>query len=1020
MSPPPGGDRLGRGGRLPLMRVSGVVGFAAAVVALIAIALPALASADEADAPVTVTTVLQPGHNFVGWIAEPIAVEDIFAEIEAAALVYRWDADSGVWRFAIRGVGGTLARLEPGMAARINIGGEEPVEWERPLTPVKGLVELRSGENWVAWSGRDDWSIADVAKGIGKSLTEVRSGGLIYSPARPETAEDWPSVMRGDALKVTVSRAVNWLQPTGLMPDIEWGPDTTTRQQTDALGNLEEVIRYFSESYGIEADASGYIIRIHDDPNHTGGEVQCTGDESLSDGPPLLFIRTSYFASPTRISTTLLHEYVHVLQCQLRGAYDHPSVPMWLPPSEPAGPLWLVEGTAVNEEAKYASIILGTNPTVVEWSNPTAVTLAPPLQQMEVTGYHGYHYPLGALAARQLADLAGKGSWLEFYRLQAISRIGPNYTWVSVPNWRDAFQIAFGVEIDAFYESFSILRESHDRLSEGWVNVAGRIPGLSSSATTPMELLLGFGDPEDQTDRFVTHVPVQRDGSFAFGAPTDKANKLFSVLLRAPNLEQCSWLYDNDTQRFEPFPRWPASKTWPDWELTLSSEELETLAFPRPEYAQEIGCVQIGGTVVDENGEPLPGVRVRVIGTEYSPGETPTRPSPVSTRADGTFSFSVWKGRTYIVEVNLAGSQQFPTTAADSGRVYPRYRYSRHYSGCTVYYAGGSVTDRRHDALPVSTFSIDPPKVVVRLDDESCSSYVQGAIAGLDRRLHEITRSEIHARKSVGRQIGPDRARALIGPDSEFGIALPTTGRYVVSVDIGGCEVYYRDGGATAIPGEATRIEVGREGVENLDFSVPTEMCDIVLSGRLNEPASGGLTWRFVQARLAGTSYRAGAQIDADGRFALTLAYAGDYELYASTDGCSVRVHESGVDPEAGDAIYVGVNGMSNVGFWIPARACSTRIAGVLLDAKGNGIGNTTLYVWNGLTSGDSTATEADGSFTYTVPTGGTYRFGVGIDGCLVFHGARGPTINWDAAAQIVVGETGVEGVVFRYRNLCN
>ena len=129
-----------------------------------------VAQAADAD---TATIELEPGDNFVSWVAEQIAVADLFKQIPSANLIYTWSADSRSWRYATRDAGGNLETLDSGMAVKIRIDGRRSVEWERPLTPAKGSITLYSGVNWVAWNGRDEWPLDEVARGIGTSLVSI-------------------------------------------------------------------------------------------------------------------------------------------------------------------------------------------------------------------------------------------------------------------------------------------------------------------------------------------------------------------------------------------------------------------------------------------------------------------------------------------------------------------------------------------------------------------------------------------------------------------------------------------------------------------------------------------------------------------------------------------------------------------------------------------------------------------------------------------------------------------------------
>ena len=197
------------------------------VAIIVAAQSAAVGSGDDSSGSTheTATITLQPGDNLIGWVAEPIGIEEVFAAIPEAKLIYHWDASSRAWRYTIRGVGGSLTALEPGMAAMIRIIGDKPALWERPLTPAKGMVTLYRGVNWVTWVGRDEWPLDQVARGIGKSLVSIRVGDVTWPAPLDSSIDDLPTLRRGDALQVTVSRDLRWLQPTGIIPDIEWvGP----------------------------------------------------------------------------------------------------------------------------------------------------------------------------------------------------------------------------------------------------------------------------------------------------------------------------------------------------------------------------------------------------------------------------------------------------------------------------------------------------------------------------------------------------------------------------------------------------------------------------------------------------------------------------------------------------------------------------------------------------------------------------------------------------------------------------
>ena len=216
-----------------------------AVLALCAALQPTVARAEEPSGDIV--TVLQPGENLVGWIAAEASIGDLFAAVPEIEAVWAWDTHRRRWRAASPRVPETfhsLRTLTPGMGLLIQLGGDRPVEWTRSAVPARGLVQLRPGPNLVAWSGPDDSEITWLSKGIGLSLVSAgvlssgETGWSLYDPANAATAESFPAINRGDALWITSSRNINWLQPTGVLPKIEFPGGASQQLQERVRADL--------------------------------------------------------------------------------------------------------------------------------------------------------------------------------------------------------------------------------------------------------------------------------------------------------------------------------------------------------------------------------------------------------------------------------------------------------------------------------------------------------------------------------------------------------------------------------------------------------------------------------------------------------------------------------------------------------------------------------------------------------------------------------------------------------------
>ena len=140
----------------------------------------------------------------------------------------------------------------------------------------------------------------------------------------------------------------------------------------------------------------------------------------------------------------LAHEYVHVLQHQLAAG-------------APPGPAWLTEGVAVYGEALHGAVIeqgLTASEGLDSRRRQEAAALTragdvPALRSFETVedDAERIHYRLGFLAADWLADRAGVEALAGYYRRLPSS-----------DSWQEAFEGAFGIAIDDFYESFEAYR----------------------------------------------------------------------------------------------------------------------------------------------------------------------------------------------------------------------------------------------------------------------------------------------------------------------------------------------------------------------------------------------------------------------------------------------------------------------------------------------------------------------------------------------------------------------------------
>ena len=127
------------------------------------------------------------------------------------------------------------------------VGSEDGLHTHRAVA----LLTLRQGVNRTTWLGPDDWTIAQLARGLGSALVEIRSGSLVFDPERPETGDAWPLIMTGDSLDVSVRHDVNWPQPTYAMPTIEFPGGASVEFRERVLGDVSAALEFFAESCSV-------------------------------------------------------------------------------------------------------------------------------------------------------------------------------------------------------------------------------------------------------------------------------------------------------------------------------------------------------------------------------------------------------------------------------------------------------------------------------------------------------------------------------------------------------------------------------------------------------------------------------------------------------------------------------------------------------------------------------------------------------------------------------------------------
>ena len=780
--PPPLRLRLASGPKL-------LIGLLAAAAVLVALGLVS-SHARAADSP-TETLELHPGDNFVGWVAEPIAVADIFEQISAATLIYTWNADSRSYRHAIRDVGGTLERLDPGMSARIRIDGRRSVKWERSLEPAKGMVTLYTGVNWVAWNGRDEWPLDQVARGIGTSLIsiEVEERGIVYQPnnniaeaIEPLSGES--TLRRGDALRVTVNRDLRWLQPTGMMPKIVWAGNPSQSLRDKITLDIQETVYYFATSFGVETDFADTTVLIwhtieeavdYQDTdqrpqlylsgdalrtklsNDAGGWGTAWGHVAAACWwqPPCPFPRGKH----ERGRDLMAHEWFHYLQLQISGRH------WWT-----VSPEWMLEGTAMwggDNGLQIADEVTSVADDRL-WRKRLAKATTATLRSAEERN-DPWQYQLGLLAIDLLVEHSTSDAPIEYFRQLYPQGVGRDRLWQRSPGWDEAFVNAFGLDNDRFYAEFESWRQdlSVDSPPERTEpSLRGSVLNTDGKASTGFWVNAAPYDGEYKAGR-IRRNGVGPDGNFVIDL---EANTVQRVWLTRGN---CTlWLSKKGLTMSEPEPG-----EYRD----LDTTSLQPLDLVLPSE----GCQAEVQIVVESlRGDD------RLIEAFL---------------ANDTNSYWASENRYGVLTATLPRIGEYTLTI----RV----------GGCDLHYQEGRLVASQDEAQTIIVGE-KPVMLGVRIPSDLCNLRVSGRLIDSEGMpLHDVY---VFITGATG---DGTRTGMYTGKEGTFSFEAPQSGRYALQyIEFETqCRGFYRVTGATTDYATADVLNVGSEDVTGIEFVVPSD-----------------------------------------------------------------------------------------------------------------------------------------------------------------------------------------------------
>ena len=479
--------------------------------ALAAHSQPAAAETGEAAGPAPASTTLHPGWNMVAWLGPGTEATDLFDAIPELEIAFAWDTPSQRYRRLSRESAprSGLTWLTPGMGLWLRLGGGAAVEWTQPLPPDRLLLSLHDGLNLVGWSGDDGAPVAEALARFGGTLVrasrwDASSQAYVrYRPGAPAAENTLAALDRGDALWVELTAGARWWQSRAATVHYAFPDDVTAEQEAGIRSGVADTVAFFAERYGVwEPDLQ---VLFDPDLRHRAAA-----------SPRTVWIRNPIgpWQYEDLLSSTLAHEYFHVLQSQLRQGG----------PAAGPSPTWMTEGTATFGAGLYEREREGLDAELLHlrhWRRGLGVTR--PLAEYEdsATFYNerGANYYLGALAVEWLTGHAASGAGGTFGPADAAwtSRLADGGSHVryygllsSSIQWHDAFEAAFRLAPDVFYVRF-----------ESYLQALARafLPHLADDVDTPVVAVSGPAAAEQVAAVRDELSRVQSFFAERFGAP---------------------------------------------------------------------------------------------------------------------------------------------------------------------------------------------------------------------------------------------------------------------------------------------------------------------------------------------------------------------------------------------------------------------------------------------------------------------------------------------------------------------
>ncbi len=840
-----------------------------------------------------ITTTLYPGANLVGWTTADTSVGTLFRELPELQSVRTLSPGGveSVSRYDPPALD-RLQTLRQGHGYWLHVESDSVVQWRREWTSEAAMLDLPTGQRLVAWSGVDDVALDRALLPIGEAVSsawiwdarnqqfliwssQASSTTILSAPdpfgRRSGVRASPVSLQRGDAIGLSLTRAVTWRQPTGGTPSIDFRGRISSFHREVIAADVEYVTHFFARRFGFEVAPLHLEVIVPATPQDIFGPERTTWTEAES------------FASiPDRVSQRskiqivmplpewthrsaelvvgennsgriiLMHEYFHAVQAELAGGSALRQVPGWL-----------AEGSAI---ALWDELGLSYVDRSIAMDRVSLISI-----DDAVDSFGPHDHELGALAFERLLRYPGDSAYFAFWRNLGTAS-GDEVT------WQAAFARTFGKTPDDFYREFESWIRSYYPYVSGEIVDAENVDVESLHVSADVSGIEARVAQIDAQGHFRTSVPAGRDFHLVIGRDD----------------RQCQAYVGEDGRPTE----WRYAKQFSVGDSRQSGLTVD----PGPEFCQQ----KIDGRIISS-------VSAAAVGLELSACQPDSLVCGHGVTDDrGEFSLRVPFAGRYTL--TLIGDRA---------------------STCVAYFRDGGVSGSQERATRIAVPPGGNQSVRIEIGHALCSTTLSGRIAGLSSREDLFRREWDGELKMLvqlllcpyevgGRcvNIFPDadgRFTATLGGDGIFELMLkPSTIPSGIDGMHEDCVVYY--------PGQL-RVRAGEE--QSIEWTQSADFCRWRVRGLIQGLDGSPLPFRRIEVCQPGglpypthrkclSEVRSGA----DGAFDVRVPYSGDFVLIPATlFDCHYERQRRVLEEHGREVTIRGAD--VDLGVWrLPKRVC--------------------------------------------------------------------------------------------------